>query len=135
MQYCTSNTNGYLNSLQVGITNGIGSQTQWLLPLGSDQTAGLDAECAIRELERDNFRVETIEVGYVTAGQIDEQGVIWLRILLRDLKNNGPTDSDVIINLGKVENFMLKRTFKFSQQDAFIGFHGKESGSSLMPIT
>ena len=105
------------------------------MPLGSDQTAGLDAECAIRELERDNFRVETIEVGYVTAGQIDEQGVIWLRILLRDLKNNGPTDSDVIINLGKVENFMLKRTFKFSQQDAFIGFHGKESGSSLMPIT
>ena len=119
LQYCTNSETGYLSSLQVGITNGIGSQTKWLLPIGTDPLSSNtapddDVSCAIRELERENFRVETIEVGYVTVGKIGEQGVIWVRLILRDLKNKGPADTDVIINLGKVENFMLKRTFKFS---------------------
>ena len=76
-----------------------------------------------------------MEVGYVNVGNAGEQGVIWMRMILRDLKNSGPADTDVIINLGKVENYMMKRTLKFSQQDAFIGFHGRSSDSTVVPIT
>ena len=60
-----------------------------------------------------------------------------MRFLLRDLKYTGQNGSDVIITIGKEETFMNKKTLKFSQSDAFIGFHGKVSNDARQkyPIT
>ena len=77
----------------------------------------------------------TLEIGYLDAGAEIDQGVIWLRFLLRDLKNSGPSETDVNVNIGKEETSMKKQTLKFSQSDAFVGFHGKQSDSTSLPIT
>ena len=71
-------------------------------------------ECSIYQLEKDDFKVATLEIGYLDNGNDFEKGVIWLRFLLRDLKESGPTDSDVTVTIGKVETYMLKQTLKFS---------------------
>ena len=81
------------------------------------------------------MRVATIEIGYLNVGVAREQSVIWLRILVRDIKNKGPAYSDVTVTIGKTETYMIKRTLKFSQTDAFIGFHGKYSTGTNDPIT
>ena len=85
--------------------------------LGHDDdssAAKASTTCAIREFERDEFRVNSVEIGYLTVGTPEEQGVIWVRFILRNLRNTGPSDSDVIITVGKVESYMMKRTIKFT---------------------
>jgi len=98
-----------------GITNGIGSKISWLNSIGVKEKVSAPDACGTYELEKEDFKVASLEVGYVTINSVREQGVIWVRFILRDIRNNGPSDSDVTITLGKVEAFMLKRTFKFSQ--------------------
>jgi len=97
--------------MQAGTTNGIGSKIRWLSSIGVKK----GAVCGTYELEKEDFKVASLEVGYVTIYSDRQQGVIWVRFIMRDVRNNGPSDSDVTITLGKVEAFMLKRTFKFSQ--------------------
>ena len=58
-----------------------------------------------------------------------------MRFLLRDLKYTGQNGSDVIITIGKEETFMNKKTLKFSQSDAFIGFHGIYTATTGLSIT
>ena len=117
------------------MTNGIGTESQWYNVIGEDDKTNPLNKCAIFHIEKDDFRVNSLEIGYVQAGREFEQGVIWLRFIVRDLKNTGPSDSDVIITLGKEEPFMLKRTLKFTQADAFVGFHGKQSTGTKYPIS
>ena len=95
--------------------------------LGHDDKFNELNVCSTYQLEKDEVKVSTLEIGYLGNGLNFEQGVIWLRFLLRDLKNSGPSDSDVTVTIGKIETYMLKKTIKFSQEDAFIGFHGKMS--------
>ena len=136
LRYCTDRNTLYVSSVQAGITNGVGSENKWLNVIGhDDQGEPQTAVCSIYQLEKDDMRVETIEVGYLNVGVAREQSVIWLRILVRDIKNKGPADSDVTVTIGKTETYMVKRTLKFSQTDAFIGFHGKHSSGTNDPIT
>ena len=100
--------------MQVGITNGVGSQSQWLNVLGHDDKFNELNDCSIYQLEKDEFKVSTIEIGYLGNGSNFDKGVIWLRFLLRDLKNSGPSDSDVTVTIGKIETYMLKKTLRFS---------------------
>ena len=76
-----------------------------------------------------------MEIGYITINSERDQGVIWTRFILRNVINNGPSDTDVTITLGKVEAFMLKRIFRFSQASAFIGLGGKTTRIGKLPIT
>ena len=73
--------------MQVGITNGIGSQSTWLNVLGHDDKFNELNTCSIYQLEKDDFRVSSLEIGYLGNGTEFQKGVIWLRFLLRDLKN------------------------------------------------
>ena len=130
LRYCTDSSTKYIESVQVGITNGIGSQSQWLNVLGHDDKISELNDCSIYQLEKDDVRVSTLEIGYLGNGSNFDKGVIWLRFLLRDLKNSGPSDSDVTVTIGKIETYMLKKTLKFSQKNAFIGFHGKMSSGT-----
>ena len=87
LRYCTNPTLKYIESVQVGITNGIGSQSSWLNVLGHDDNYNELNNCSIYQLEKDEFRVTSLEIGYLGNGTNFEKGVIWLRFLLRDLKN------------------------------------------------
>ena len=58
-----------------------------------------------------------------------------MRFLMRDLKYTGSNADDVIISIGKEESYMLKKTLKFSQSDAFIGFHGIYTATAGVSIT
>ena len=112
LSYCTDKTTAYLNYIQAGITNGIGSQIRWMSPIGEKNFN--NQGCGTYELEKEDFRVVSMEIGYITINSERDQGVIWTRFILRNIINNGPSDTDVTITLGKVEAFMLKRTFRFS---------------------
>ena len=76
-----------------------------------------------------------LEIGYFDYGAITDQGVIWIRLLMRDSANSGPSDTDVTVTVGKEETTMFKKTIKFWTYDAFVGFHGKQSSSTKLPIT
>ena len=76
-----------------------------------------------------------LEIGYFDYGSTTDQGVIWIRLLMRDTANSAPSDTDITITVGKEESTMFKKTIKFQTSDAFVGFHGKQSTSTNLPIT
>ena len=85
------------------------------------------AECSMYELEQQDYRVISMEIGYLdetSDSSTARKGVIWLRFVLRELMNAGPTDSDKTIILGRSDNDMRKQTLKFTQQGSFLGFTG-----------
>ena len=70
-------------------------------------------QCVEYSLEKDNFKVAQLEIGYFDYGAITDQGVIWIRLLMRDSANSGPSDTDVTVTVGKEETTMFKKTIKF----------------------
>lgn len=54
--------------MQVGITNGIGSQSRWLNLIGHDDRVTITNECAEFQLEKDEYRVQAMEMGFFSEG-------------------------------------------------------------------
>ena len=58
-----------------------------------------------------------------------------MRFLVRSLQNTGPSETDILVTMGKIETIMKSRTIEFTQAAAFTGFNGKVSGTSIRPLT
>ena len=71
LRSCTDIFTDYVVTLQVGLTNGIGSQIKWMTPIGRDESNELN-DCATYELEKEDYHVDTIEIGYTNLGKLEE---------------------------------------------------------------
>jgi len=60
------------------------------------------------QVERENYRVAQLEIGYLAAGLPNTQGVIWLHVTVRDVRLKSPSFLDVTFEVGKVESFMSR---------------------------
>lgn len=129
IRYCIDKETGYLNSVQTGITNGIGSQIKYLQTIGLDDSIkGDDLACEQFAVENEKFRVAEMEIGFIDGGSSKAQGVIYLGLTVRHVDMKSPSQRDVIIGLGKNETFMTRQKLFFSQEDnAFIGLVGSRS--------
>ena len=86
-------------------------------------------------VEREDYRVAEVEIGSITAGLPNTQGIIYLAITIRHVKNLSPSPFDVTFELGKIETFMTRQKLYFDQEsNAFMGFTGITSYSSSKPI-
>ena len=79
--------------------------------MGHDKTVTTTNQCVEYSLEKDNFKVAQLEIGYYDFGT--DQGVIWIRLLMRDSANSEPSDTDITVTVGKEESSMYKKTIKF----------------------
>lgn len=96
IKYCFDTRTAYLKSVQAGLTNGIGSEVKWLNTIGlDDKVSAANTECGMYHVEREDYRVAELEIGSVTAGLPNTQGIIWLAVTVRHVKNLSPTPFDV----------------------------------------
>ena len=136
VRYCIDKETGYLNSVQTGITNGIGSEVRYMQTIGVDQSfKGDDLICGQYAVENELFRVAQMEIGYIDGGSAKAQGVIYLGLTVRHVDIKSPSQRDVIIHLGKNETFMTRQNLFFDQENnAFIGLIGSRSLTSAKNI-
>ena len=52
------------------MTNGIGSESLWLNIFGYDDSLSNQVTCSIYQLEKEDYKVRTLEVGYLNVGQL-----------------------------------------------------------------
>lgn len=78
---------------------GIGSEITWLSGIGLDDSISSKAaflECDMYHVEHRKYRVNLIEIGYLTVGLPESQGVVWLGITVEDATKNAVNDAKLI---------------------------------------
>lgn len=134
VRVCQKKDDGFLSSVQIGLSQGTGTPVRWSLVHGTDNNAVVDRECLDYELEKDCQVVRQIEIGYLDDGQPEDQGVIWLNFLLRYLEYNSTDTTDVVFDVGRKSKDMKTKTLSFDQSNPFIGFWGRSSRRTSLPL-
>lgn len=88
------------------MSQGTGTPIIWSLVHGTDDSNVSNRDCVQYELEKDCQVVKQIEIGFLDEGAPEEQGVIWMNVLLRFLEYNSTDVTDVIFDIGRKSTLM-----------------------------